>query len=80
MGENDEILWCEMLDRKEDLNAENEVNDDHEVAEMEQLVQRAARKGNERGSNVYEKSLIWAAKDTEWKKLEEKKGSAHFVW
>ena len=39
---------------------------------MEQLVQRAARKGNERGANVHEKSLIWAAKDTEWKKLEEK--------
>ena len=29
-------------------------------------------KGNERGANVHEKSLIWAAKDTEWKKLEEK--------
>ena len=44
LEENDEILWCEMLDRKEELNDENEVNDDHEVAEMEQLVQRAARK------------------------------------
>ena len=31
---NDEILWCEMLDRKEELNDENEVNDDHEVVEM----------------------------------------------
>ena len=30
------------------------------------------RKGNERGANVYEKSLFCAAKDTEWKKLEEK--------
>ena len=63
----------EMLDRKEELNDENEMNDDLEVAEMEQLVQRAARKGNERGANVHEKSLIWAAKDTEWKKLEEKR-------
>ena len=54
-----------MLDRKEEFNDENEVNDDHEVAETEQLVQRAARKGNERGANVYEKSLIWAAQDTE---------------
>ena len=39
---------------------------------MEQLVQRLARKGNERGAIVHEKSLIWAAKDTEWKKLVEK--------
>ena len=40
----------------------------------EQLLQgaRRKRKGNENGSNVHEKSLIWAAKDTEWKKLEEK--------
>ena len=40
----------------------------------EQLLQGATRKrkGNEKGSNVHEKSLIWAAKDTEWKKLEEK--------
>ena len=36
------------------------------------MVQRAVRKRNERGANVCEKSLIWAAKDTEWKKLEEK--------
>ena len=62
----------ERLDSEEELNDENEANDDHEVAEMEQLVQRAARKGNERRANVYEKSLIWAAKDIEWKKLEEK--------
>ena len=59
----------------------------------EQLLQGAARKrkGNEKGSNLHEKSLIWAAKDTEWKKLEEKgavrmltgasaeKAKAHFV-
>ena len=36
------------------------------------------RKGNEKGSNVHEKSLIWAAKDTEWKKLEEK-GTVRFL-
>ena len=72
LEENDEILWCERLDSEEELNDENEANDDHEVAEMEQMVQRVGRKGNERGANVYEKSLIWAAKDTEWKKLEEK--------
>ena len=72
LEENDEILWCERLDSEEELNDENEADDDHEVAEMEQLVQRAARKGNERGAKVYEKLLIWAAKDTEWRKLEEK--------
>ena len=40
----------------------------------EQLLQGATRKrkGNEKGSNAHEKSWIWAAKDTEWKKLEEK--------
>ena len=77
--ENDEILWCEMLDIEEELNDENEINDDHEVAEMEQLVQRTATKRNERGANVYEKSLIWAAQDTKWKKFEEK-GAVYFVW
>ena len=55
LEENDEILWCEMLDSEEELNDENEVNDDHDVTEMEQLVQRAVRKGNERGANMYEK-------------------------
>ena len=39
-----------MLDTKEELNDENEVNDDHAVVEKEQLVQRAARKGNESGA------------------------------
>ena len=45
----------------------------------EQLLQGATRKrkGNEKGSNVHEKSLIWAAKDTEWKKLEEKGCCSH---
>ena len=46
----------------------------HQEVTTEQLLQGAARKknGNEKGSNMHEKSLIWAAKDTEWKKLEEK--------
>ena len=44
----------EMLDSDEELHDENEVNDDHEVAKMEQLVQRAARKRNERGANACE--------------------------
>ena len=77
LEENDEILWSERLDsEEEELNYENEANDDHEVAEMEQLVQRAAREGHERGANVYEKSLIWEAKDIEWKKLYEKEQCA----
>ena len=50
----------------------NGENDDHQDVTTEQLVQGVARKGNERGANVHEKSLIWAAKDTERKKLEEK--------
>ena len=50
----------------------NGVDDDHQYVATEQLFEGAARKGNERGANVHEKSLIWAAKDTEWKKLEEK--------
>ena len=29
-------------------------------------------KENEKGSNAHEKSLIWATKDTEWTKLEER--------
>ena len=78
LEENEEILWCEMLNSEEEVNDENEVNGDHAVAEMEQLIQGAARKGSERGANVYEKSFIWAAKDTEWKKLEEK-GAVHIL-
>ena len=48
------------------------MNDDHQDVATEKLVQGVARKGNERGANVHEKSLIWAATDTDWKKLEEK--------
>ena len=73
--ENGETLWCEMLDSDEKVIDENETNDDHEVVQMEQLVQRPARKGNERGAEVHEKSLTWAAKDTEWKK----KGTVRFL-
>ena len=69
LEENDEILWCERLDSEEELNDENEANDDHEVAEMEQLVERAARKGNELG----------AAKYIEWKKLFEEKGAVRIL-
>ena len=71
--ENDEISWCEWLDSGESVIEEwNGVDDDHPDVTTEQLVQGDARKGNERGANVNEKSLVWAAKDTEWKKLEEK--------
>ena len=71
--ENDEILWCELLDRGESVIEEwNGVGDDHQDVATKQLVQGVAGKGNERGANVHEKSMIWAAKDTEWKKLEEK--------
>ena len=45
LEEDDEILWCELLDSEEKVIDENEMNDDHEVVEMEQLAQRAARKG-----------------------------------
>ena len=75
--ENDEI-WCEMLDSDEKVIVENEMNDDHEVVEMEQLVQRAAGKGNARGANVHEKSLKGSQRD----RMEEtprKESSAHFV-
>ena len=40
--------------------------------QLKQLVQGVARQGHERGANLHETSLIWAAKDTELKKLEEK--------
>ena len=46
---------------------------DHHRATKEELVQGVAKKGNERGSNVHEKSLIWTANDTEWKKIEQQK-------
>ena len=48
------------------------MDDDHQDVATELLVQGVARKGNERGTNVHEKSFIWPTKDTEWKKLEEK--------
>ena len=70
-----EILWCELVEHDNEVLAEwaAEIGALQEVT-TEQLLQGAARKrkGNEKGSNVHEKSLIWAAKDTEWKKLEEK--------
>ena len=63
-----------MLDLGESVIEEwNGVTDDHQDVAAEQLVQGVARKRNERGTNVREKSLIWAAKNTEWKKLEEKR-------
>ena len=69
----DEILWCELVDHDNEILAEwtAEIGGLQEVT-TEQGLQGAAKKGNEKGSNVHEKSLIWAAKDTEWKKLEEK--------
>ena len=57
---------------RECIEEGNGENDDHQDVTTEQLVQGVARKGNERGASVHEKSLIWEAKDTEWKKLEEK--------
>ena len=68
--ENDEILWCELLDRGESVIEEwNGVDDDHQDVATELLVQGVARRGDERGATVHVKSLIWAAKNTEWKKL-----------
>ena len=71
--DGDEILWCELVEHDNEILAEwtAEIEGPQEVT-TEQLLQGAAKKGNEKGSNVLEKSLIWAAKDTEWKKLEEK--------
>ena len=68
--DGDEILWCELVENESEVLADwtAEIEDLQEVT-TEQLVQGAAKKGNEKGSNVHEKSLIWAAKDTEWKKL-----------
>ena len=72
-GDQDEILWRELLDRGESVIEEwNGEGDDHQDVTTEQLVQGVARIGNEQGAKVHEKSLIWAAKDTEWKTLEEK--------
>ena len=69
----------EQFYRGESVEEWNGVNDDHQDVATEQLVQDVARNGNERGVNVYEKSLIWAARDTERKKLEEKRTGAHSV-
>ena len=73
--DGDEILWCELVEHDNEVLAEwtAEIGGLQEVT-TEQLLQGATRKrkGNEKGSNVHEKSLIWAAKDTEWKKLNEK--------
>ena len=73
--DGDGILWCELVEHDNEVLAEwtAEIGGLQEVT-TEQLLQGATRKrkGNEKGSNVHEKSLIWAAKDTEWKKLEEK--------
>ena len=73
--DGDEILWCELVEHDTEVLAEwtAHIGGLQEVT-TEQLWQEATRKRkeNEKGSNVHEKSLIWAAKDTEWKKLEEK--------
>ena len=72
--DGDEILWCELVEHDNETLAEwtAEIGGLQEVT-TEQLWQGAAKKKrNEKGSNVHDKSLIWAAKDTEWKKLEEK--------
>ena len=74
-NDGDEILWCELVEHDNEVLAEwtAEIGELFEVT-TEQLLQGPTRKrkGNEKGSNVHEKSLIWAAKDTEWKNLEEK--------
>ena len=73
LDDQDEILWCELLERGESVIEEwNGEGDDHLDVMTGQLVEGVARKGNERGANVHDKSLILAAKDTEWKTLEEK--------
>ena len=73
--DGDEILWCELVEHDNEVLAEwtADIGGLQEVT-TEHLLQGATRKreGNEKGSNVHEKSLIWAAMDTEWKKLEEK--------
>ena len=63
----------ELLDLGDSVIEEwNDENEDHQEVTTEQLIQGVARKGNERGVSVHEKSLIWAAKDTECRKLEER--------
>ena len=66
--DGDEILWCELVEHDNEVLAEGtaEIGGLQEVT-TEQVLQGATRKrkGNEKGSNVHEKSLIWAAKGTE---------------
>ena len=71
--DGDEILWCELVEHDNEILAEwtAEIGGLQEVT-TEQLLQGAAKQGNEKGPNVHEKSLVRAAKDTKWKKLEEK--------
>ena len=71
LDDQDEILWCGFIDDNV-IEEWRDKSEGHHGATTEQLVQGVAKKGKERGANVHEKSLIWAAKDTEWKKLEEK--------
>ena len=55
-------LRCELLDRGVTVIEEwNGVNDDRQDVTTEQLVQGVARKGNERGADEHEKSLIWVS-------------------
>ena len=70
--DGDRILWCELVEHGNEILAEwtAEIGGPQEVT-TEQLLQGAAKKGIEMASNVHENALIWAAKDTEWKKLEE---------
>ena len=58
-----EILWNELVEHDGELieEWEDELEDPQEVT-TEKLQQGAANKGNEKGSNVHGKSLIWAAK------------------
>ena len=71
LDDHDEVLWYELLDLGESVIEEwNDENEDHQVVTTEQLIRGVARRGNERGANVHEKSF--EAKDTEWKKLDEK--------
>ena len=67
LDDDDEILWSELVEHDCEIleEWEDELDCHKELPTKE----------NEKGSNVHEKSLIWAAKDTEWKKLKEKGAS-----
>ena len=52
--DQDEILWCELLDRVESVIEERKRGQD---VTTEQVVQGVVRIGNERGANVHEKIL-----------------------